>query len=186
MASFSIDEYIVKIDQFLGALESNIPSITLRLGLAALADVKNRIIEFGVDSNGNAVPGYSETPVPAFFYFDKSPTSAGRAFIEEKSAAGELVSYKEFREVNSRPTEHKTYSFTGRMWADVGPVFTGKTGKNLYLVEITGRTQETRDLLLYNSVRDGIDLLGVTIPEQAELQRQGDIDLTRLVKQYLE
>lgn len=107
-------------------LTTRLISINEKMALDATALIKDRLLNTGVNAKGNSFGEYSTNELPAFFFKDKSLNKSGEDFYlsattkKKKDDKRKGISYKEWREANNRPTDHKTFSFSGTTLKDVG------------------------------------------------------------------
>lgn len=132
------NEFTSAVEKLSKELTANIPSINEKMALDATAMIKDRLVNTGIDAQGNSLGSYSKNEIPLFFKkngkvmapFSSSLNQGGEklflSVIKENKArrkAGEKlrgISYEQWREANNRPTDHVTLSFTGQTLKDVG------------------------------------------------------------------
>jgi len=110
------------VTQLAQELVKELPVINEKAALNVYAMVKNRIINDGTIGENKSLGGYSDNPLPAFFFKDKAANSSGEAAYKKAKKSGEGISYKDWRAANNRPTDHKTLSFTGTTFNDIGVI----------------------------------------------------------------
>lgn len=103
-------------------LIKELPIINEKAALNAYAMMKNRITEEGTIGENKSLGGYSDNPLPAFFFKDKAENDQGEAAYLKAKKSGEGISYKKWREANNRLTDHKRLSFTGTTLNDIGVI----------------------------------------------------------------
>lgn len=150
--------------------------------LNMIALIKLRVINSGERADGGKFSKYSEALVP-YWYFGsslKNPDFNVKAKQKELLAkVGYFASYKDWRQINHRPTDMKNFSFTNALWASIVPVVVFETDG---ITDVEIRSNDT----LYNdtvipalSRREGINILEAN-PYELILLR--DAELARLEK----
>lgn len=89
----------------------------------ALDAISSRVINRGVDSEGNSFPPYSKNPLPTFFFLTGKLGKKKTTRSDENKAVKDFVkqygrqtSYENWREFHGLPTDKKNFSFTNEMW----------------------------------------------------------------------
>jgi len=131
------------------------------LDLSAL--IQQRIVQTGESAEGATFTPYSDTPLPAFFYKDKSRSSSAEAAVTALETEDELLSYKEFRVLNGLKGSPKNFEFTGEMWRGV-VVAPDQSGALASLI-IKGGNPTSADRLRWGS---GLEKTNLLRPSKAE------------------
>jgi len=187
--SLSLDEYIDNLGKFLNIVSDELPVVMSEGAVSMKTEIQNRIQEQGLDDQNNPLQygsgtPYSEKDIPAFFYKNAETLNAGAtSYVDEQIESGEGISYKDWREANNLQTDHVDLTFTGNMWKRIG-LTSVKTGQNIAIVTIEGRTDEAQEKLFFNSVRYG-DILQPNKDELDELEFIVDTRLQNLATKYL-
>lgn len=203
-----IDEFVKKVEIFLTALPQEVARVNDGIALSIIPDITERLISKGVDGKGKAMGQYSTNPLPSFFFKHKGLGSGADekfAALEKRKrkAEGEAykgVSYKEFRELNNRPTDHVTLSFSGDTLSDIGVISERQEG-NVIITTIGARGTKTKakydasgakkgentseQILDFLGERYGNDLLTVNAQEEEFMATILDDELQMLVNKYL-
>jgi len=107
-------------------LAKELPTINEKAALNAYGMVKNRVINDGTIGENKSLGGYSDNPLPTFWFIGKSANKSGdkalAKALEKENGKEKGISYKRWREANNRPTDHKTLSFTGTTFNDIGVI----------------------------------------------------------------
>jgi hypothetical protein len=159
----SIDAAISSIEK----IERNIGNVAdlARVPALDLAQaVAHRVIEEGRDYEGAKFSPYSDEPLPAFFYFNRSANRAGEAKVRAAAKEKRGVSYRAFRAFNNRPTDIKNFSFTNQMWGGFGVVEVGGTG-GLLTVTLGSKNPEAAKKIAHNSEREGKSIIRPSLEE---------------------
>lgn len=178
-----------KIQKFTSVLIDEMPRINESVALNAYALVRDRIINKGTTGTGKDLGGYSENPLPLFFYKGKSLNSSGEAAIEKAKKEHRGLSYKDFREANKRPTDHVTLNFSGDMWKDIGVVKQVVSGTKIVTVigakntksRTSGSRSVTTDDIMEGHYDHYGDFLEVNDQEEELLARTYDAKLQELI-----
>lgn len=154
-------------------------------GADAAALVEQRIVERGEKAEGGRLSPYSNKGAPAYLYFGRSRNASGEAAVRRKAKARELVSYREFRQLNGLNTNVKNLQFTGEMWQGFGVVSVRPVRPGVVVVTLGGKNARTTTLLGYHNQREATD---VTKPSRAEIElitRAMNERLLRIVQRNL-
>lgn len=173
-----------QLNAFTTALVTELPVINESVAMNARALIVDRIINEGKTPRGS-LGNYSNHELPAFFFNGKSLNSGGDAAIEKAKKEHRGLSYLEFREANSRPTDHVTTSFSGDTWKDVGVVKQVVDGNKIITTVGAKNTKNrsgksTDDILSYLGERYG-DLLEATKEEENKLATTYDVMIQGLI-----
>lgn len=181
--ALDIDEFIVKFDELTNNIGAALPDITQTAALGAIALIKGRVQEKGENPDGQSYGGYSETEVPAFFYYNKATNESGRKIIKDRQKEKRGLSYKDFKAANNgeESVRVKNFTFTGDMWRNTNIISTGFDGNFKYKVEVGGKTDFAADKLEWNTERDG-DILNVSEQEEKIITETSQEEVDRIIK----
>lgn len=163
----SIDEAYNKADALERLLLQRLSDIVQVAALDLAADIANRVIETGEAADGARFTPYSEKPLPAFFYLNRSANTAGEAKVKQAIKKKEPVSYKQFRGFNNRPVDIKNFSFRNLMWKAFGTKSVQSSG-GILVVTLGMNNPEAAKKLEYNNKREGKNIIE---PSPDELKR---------------
>lgn len=201
MADLSINQFKDKLATMLAALPKEVQTINNGLALSAIPLIVNRLVDLGVDGAGKKMGNYSTNPLPTFFYLHKGLGSGADAKLEalvkkrkkEQGKDFKGISYKEFREINNRPTNFVTLSFTGETLGDIGVlsniinglVIVTTIGEQNKVSKKSGnKTITTQQVLEYLSERYGTNLLALNEEEETQIANAFDIELGNVFNKY--
>ena len=153
-----INDIRLTVQRQRAALLAALQPEALRAGADAAALVENRIVTKGEKSEGGRLSPYSDNPVPAFFYFNRSRNNTGESAVRKKAKNREGLSYREFRQLNGLNTGTKNLEFTGEMWQGFGVVQVRTIRPGIVEVTIGGKNERTRSLLGYHSERENTEI----------------------------
>lgn len=159
-----LDDFIKRINETQNAIQREAERKVLEAGADLAALVINRVIQTGKDSNGNQFTPYSNVPVPAFFYFNRSRTGSAESAIRAKAKKRESVSYSDFRRINNLNTNIKNFEFTGAMWRSFRPLSVQVTG-GVYRVTIGVSNATEAQKLEWLSEQEGKSIVKPTADE---------------------
>lgn len=203
--AIDIKKFNENVNRFLIALPRNVQRINKTLALSAIPLIKKRLIDKGVTGEGRSLGKYSERPLsPSMLIPQALGTGADRkiqAEIKKQQKAGLPVgiSYKKFREINNRPTDHVTLSFTGETLNDISitqqvifgssaiTTIESKNSKTKKVYNKKGKqtgSVGTGDVLERLGERYG-DILSLTPQEEKEISEAFNDELQALIDQYL-
>lgn len=207
-AGLDINAYALKVQAMLNDLPEGVQRINDGLALSAIPLIVNRLVDLGVDGKGKKLGNYSTNPLPTFFYLHKGTGSGADAKLDalvkkrrkEEGEAFKGISYKEFREINNRPTNFITLSFTGETLGDLGVtnnVVNGlvvvttvaaqnKVSKAKYDAKGNNAGQITTEQILdYLGERFGENILALSEEEEEQMANAYDIELQKFINQHL-
>lgn len=206
----NIEQYRERVNSFLTALPGEVTRINNALALSAIAEVRRRLIDTGIDGTGKSLGTYSTNPLPTFFFANKGTGSGADTKLDalvkrkQKQAknTGEKfkgVSYKEFRELNNLPTVHVTLSFTGETLGDLGVISEAVSGEKI-ITTIGAKNSKTKakynakgqkvgeetteQVLDHLGERYGENVLAVNPEEEKMLAAALDDELQKLFDKY--
>lgn len=208
----NITEFNSKLNSFLSALPDELVRINNGLALSAIAEVRRRLIDTGVDGSGKSLGAYSTNPLPTFFFKNKGTGSGADsrfdALVKSKQKqarnTGEKfkgVSYKEFRQLNNLPTAHVTLSFTGETLGDLGVIKEAISGEKVITTIGAKNTktkaqynakgqkvgeETTEEVLDHLGERYGEDILAVNPEEEKMLEAALDDEIQKLANKFFE
>jgi hypothetical protein len=205
----NINDFQARVRNMLNALPDRSARINDGLAQSAVPMIVNRLIDLGQDGNGKPLGDYSDKPLPTFFYLHKGTGSGADKKLEQKIKSERKkkgknfkgISYKDFRELNNRPTAHVTLSFTGETLGDLGVTKTVHEGGNVVstiesLNTVTKAvynakgekkgSNTTQDILDFLGARYGENILALTDEEEKKLSAALDVELDNFIKEYLE
>lgn len=147
-----------------------------------LATVKSRIIETGVDADGNPMGDnegptpYSDKVVPYWFYANKPSNRNAKDQAEKmRKKVGYFASYADWRRQHDLPVDKVTTVFTGEMWKVINPEEV-EHNENMTVIEITARDDYNQSKLGFVSNQYG-DLLRLN---EEELTMLNEDNLARI------
>lgn len=162
------------------------------IALDSLAAIKKRVQDKGENAQGQTYEPYSTNDLPAWYYLGKSRgeqlAGGGRTYsgsgysvpfkkmVKQQSKAGKGFSkqgwsYKEWREANNLQTEHKDFSFTGKMWKNVKVALSKGDSEVTYRIAPTG-TDEIQKMEWNEDQQGEILALSDSEKESAELRAE--------------
>lgn len=174
---------VQQIDALKERILAELPAQAKTAGADLAALVKNRVVQTGINAEGQAFSPYSEREVPAYLYFGRSRSQQGETRVRAKAKKREGVSYREFRELNNLNTDKKNFEFTGEMWRGV-EVQESRQGR-VSVVVITGGSSAVKDKLRYATEQEKINILKPSKEEVRVIQNNLSGWLTGLLKSEL-
>ena len=157
MADFNVNEFKEGVDNLFKNIAEGLPNITQIIAKDAIAVVKNRIQERGVDSEGSTFPAYSE------------------AYKKKKANS----------KTGNKNTSYRDFTASGDMLRRLDIVSAGdESGK--YVVRVGGKTDDAQDKIDGNSFGNGKwegvgDILEVSDKEQEGFQETMDDELQKII-----
>ena len=203
----NIEEYDKNVIKFLNQLPRNVQRINRSLALTTIPLIKKRLIDQGVTGEGKSLGKYSEKPLsPGLLLNSGLGIGADKkvqSYLKQQKKANPespaTISYKKFRELNNRPTEHVTLSFTGETLNDISII--SNTIQGSYVItEVASRNSKSKDVYNKKGKKTGTvgtgdvleslgdrygDLLSLTPKEEQEIAEAFDDEIQTLIDQYL-
>lgn len=142
--------------------------------------IYNRIAKYGLDPQGSKMSPYSTKEMLVSRKY--MSISAYNKIASSKKKRKELTwvtynksrlfvlpfGYKQFRELHGRQTQHVDYTFTGKLWANIG-IIEGTSRPNDGLIYIGAKSPEKRDVIESLIKRRGV-FLNVTKEDKMKLK----------------
>ena len=186
------EEFKAKQQQFNQALLTELPRINESIAKNAYALIRDRIINEGKKGDGSSLGKYSDTELPLFFYKGKSLNAGGEKAIEKAKKERRGLSYEDFREANNRPTDHKTFNFSGQMWRDIdvikqqvqGGVIITTVGAKNTIARTSGNKTIDTDTIMEGLRDQSGDFLAVSQSEEDLLAITYDTELQKLIDKH--
>lgn len=204
----TVEEFKSRVQNMLLNLPEEVQRLNDSLALSAIPLIVNRLTDLGEDGKGKKLGSYSTNALPTFFYLHRGTGSGADAKLDaavkrkrkEQGKDFKGISYKEFREINNRPTNFVTLSFTGETLADIGVVSNvvngfvvlttvdaqGKSTKQQYDAKGNPKgTITSAEILDFLSERFGENLLALNEQEEEQMVVAYDQGLQGIVNKYL-
>lgn len=156
----SYAQHLRNIKACIAELQSSRADETAKIMADDVALVKRRVINEGKLSDGSSTGGYSEAKVPYWFHGGNEYTkkhadfNIGNKKKELLKKVGYFTSYKDWREINNRPTAFKNFSFTGYMWKKVAAMLTNNTATTSTYVVGSPET-DVQEIIDFNTAKSG-------------------------------
>jgi hypothetical protein len=162
----TLQEAIQRTEETRYALRDKLPQIYMVAGMDALAFIRNRVIERGINDDDQAFSPYSDKELPAFFHYGRGYGSQVEAAVKalDKENGNKGVSYKKVREIANRRTDIKNFSFTQAMWNNISVRPIVRAGNTVIVIGPTNPDQIKK--LEYVGIREKRQILRLTKDEQ--------------------
>lgn len=194
----TLDEYNREFNDTVKEIENSIATNMVYLGQDALLAIKERVINEGVNAEGQKYAPYSTRPTltncSALTTSACSRVAGSKAKRKELSwvtleRGGKKVKlfvlpggYKQFREIHGRQTDHVSFLFNGRMWSNIG-IVSNQSDHQRGTVIIAAKTEEDARKLEGNTKRKG-DILDLSITEQERLIERFNLNTLKIFKEH--
>ena len=173
--------------------------IITEVAVNALTLLRERVIKTGVNAKGDKFAPYSTKPM---FFSCKTfiKKSACEALLSTKDKRKKLDwrtvgvgteqmrplpmlkgGYKEWRELNTRPTSWVDFSVTNRMWNNIQ--VRSKTDHHMMGIAVIGAVEETEKKKLAGNTKRRGDILDLSMAEQATLLRIFGLEELKIFKE---
>jgi len=140
-------------------IETGLPELAATIASQdTIAQISNRVIETGIDKDGDLFSSYSENEVPASSFLGKGYNAGLEAKLKSLSKKGIRISYKGLRSEAGLKTAFKNFSFSTEMWKGFGLKRTEHTPKGFTLF-LGGKTSYSQDLIDKHSEYEGVDII---------------------------
>ena len=140
------------------------------IGADLAAQIANRVISTGEDSQGGKFSPYSTKDGPAWWYFGRSVNAGGEAKVRAAAKKREGVSYSDFRLFNNRGVANKNFFFSGELWRHFGVKSVAYSG-GIYTLLVGGKTQASEEKIGW---MNGQERRSIIAPNRAEKGRAAD------------
>lgn len=194
----TLDEYNREFNDAVKDIENSIAKNMVYLGQDALAAIKERVIQEGVNAEGQKFTPYSTRPT--LTNCSAMTTAACSRIAGSKKKRKELSwvtlersgrkirlfvlpgGYKQFRELHGRQTDHVSFYFNGRMWSNIGIVSNQGDHQNGTVI-LAAKTEEDARKLEGNTKRKG-DILDLSLEEQNRLIERFNLETLNIFKEH--
>jgi hypothetical protein len=178
-----IKEFKQRLQALAEIARAKLPDIATTLTITAKALAERRIKEQGFNAQ------YSDTQIPAWFFDGKELNGQGTKFLEQHGvfAKGKgpgkkgkkkdkapltkeerLANWKEFRQAQGLPIGFVDLTYSGKMFAAMGPL-TVQINNNIYSAPLGAGNKQAQSEMNYNFIRYG-DFIGIALqPEDFNL-----------------
>jgi hypothetical protein len=192
------DEYNREFDRAVVDVQKQQGQTMVYLGNDALSLLKQRVQEEGKDAKGKQFDPYSTTPT--LTNCSAMNTSACSRIAGSKTKRRELSwvtlerggkmvklfelpgGYKQFKELHGRQTGHVDFTFTGRMWNNIG-IVSNAGDHNAGTVIIGAKTEEDKKKLEGNTKRKG-EILDLSQSEIDTLKERFNLKVLQVFKEH--
>ena len=159
----TVQEMITAIDGVIKDIRETSTQNLGALSMDTVARVSKRVIEKQTNANGSSFGPYSQTKLPAFFYYSTARRiKKGLNEIIALAKEGKLLTYTEFRALLGFSNSSKSFELSGEMWAGYGIV---SVNFDTETILIGGRTRGAEQKMIWNSTREGINIIAVSAEE---------------------
>jgi len=203
----NIEQFNNNVTRFLVQLPLNVQSINKSLALSSIPLIKKRLIDDGITGEGKNLGKYSDRPMSPGLVINNSLGIGADKKVQKylkdqtKSNPGTAptISYKKFRELNNRPTQHVTLSFTGETLNDVSIISNVITGSKVITL-VASKNSKSKDVYNKKGKKTGTvgtgdvldslgdrygDILSLTKQEEQEIAEAFDDSIQELINKYL-
>jgi len=165
-----LNDFAKDFQESLNLVQSKLGETMVKIGSDALALIKKRVQEEGVDAKGKKFPPYSTEPMLVGCKSFKKK-SCDSFFGAEKNKQHEWVTlkrgeknyrlavleggYQELRrmELGGKNAEVVNFTYTGAMWGDVS-IISGPSEHDAGTVVLGAKDQEQKEILYHNTQRN--------------------------------
>lgn len=186
----TIEEYSRRFDDILRQVQTDLGTTMVKIGQTALARIRQRVQEEGIDAKGKGFPPYSVEPMlvgcksfrrkDCTKFFGKEKNKQHRWVTIKRGEENYHLAvleggYRELRDISlGRGAGDKVnFSFTNAMWGDIH-VISNASEHDKGTVIIGALRQEEKDKLYYNTERNkkkgGLEILDLSETEINELK----------------
>lgn len=130
--ALNINEFNDRVNKMVADLPAAMEEINIIVAKSAIPLITNRLTNKGETAEGKSLGTYSDNPLNVMLFSGKSLGSGAEKKVNDYAKKNQgKISYKKFRELNNRPTDHVTLSFSGQTLADIGVLSTEKQGQKV-------------------------------------------------------
>lgn len=131
----TVEGFSDQVQRLLQDARASQREINARIAKTALSLVRDRVINTGIDANGNSFGKYSTNELPGFWFVGKglskgADTKLASELKKQRKAGNKRpgISYEKWRDMNNLQTDHKDFKFTGDTWKDIDVLETQISG----------------------------------------------------------
>lgn len=181
----SITEAVQRFERARAEVKAQLPAIFMLAGLDALAVIKLRVQNTGINEDNQPYSDYSDNPLPAFFHYGRGYGSGVEEKVKKKNKENDYkgVSYRDVREFAGKPTSFKNFSMTQAMWNDIG-VRLERQGDGTAVV-VGPKTESERKKLAYVGEQEGRPILRLADQEMNDILQDTGTRVIRIINQAI-
>lgn len=162
----SLEDNIKRFEDAIKFIEEQLPKKAQAIAsLDLVAMVTNRVVQDGKDYRGQSFSAYSDIKIEAKEFIGKSRVASVDKKIREMAKKNQLISYKEFRQMNNLEISKKNFEFTGEMWRKFGLLSFTVNGYS-FKISIGGTTAEAQRKIDENSYSENESIIEATQEER--------------------
>lgn len=192
----TLKEYNERLGNAADDVESSLSDTMVTLGTEALAIIKQRVQQEGIDAQGKKFDKYSDDPT--LTNCSAMTTSACSRIAGSKQKRKDLKwvtlkrggknvklfqlpkGYKQFRELHGRQTGFVDFTFFGRLWSSM-KIISNKTQHDSGFVEVGPSTSDQLKILEGNVARKG-QILDLSDAEVQEIADRFEIETLNIMR----
>lgn len=197
--TMDINELNQKLDSLVEDVNQNIGNTMVQIGSEALVYVRDRVMNSGINAEGQKYEPYSTKPMLVGCKGFKNKANCSRVFGKKKNKDLKWVTldrtnnegkkirlavldggYKEFRQLNDLQTGFVDFSFSGRMWANI-KIKSDQSEHSNGVVRIGATTEEDNKKLEGNTRRKG-DILKLSANEIESIRKSFAVNITQSIE----
>ncbi len=169
-----LSEYRESLAKAIAELNATRQRDALDVVREGLALTKLRVINTGVNAEGNGFKPYSRRVLPWFFFGSSYGKDGIRSldFDREKKVEGlkkkfpKGASYFDWRQFTGRVSPFKNFSFSNQMWASIRANIIKVTARSVTLEVVSSIKKFTEVIIPAHNRREGINILQTTDQER--------------------
>lgn len=197
--TMDINELNQKLDNLVEDANQNMGNTMVQIGSEALVYVRDRVMNSGINAEGQKYEPYSTKPMLVGCKGFKNKANCSRVFgkeknkdlkwvtLERKNVEGKKIrlavldgGYKEFRNLNDLQTGFVDFAFSGRMWANI-KIKSDQSEHNSGVVRIGATTEEDNKKLEGNTKRRG-DILKLSKNEIESISKSFAMNIEQSIE----
>ena len=192
----TIPELNQKLDSLVNDITQNLGTTMVQVGSEALVYVRERVMNSGIDAEGQKYEPYSTRPMLANCSSMTGNACSRIASSKEKRKELKWVTikrgdknirlfelpqgYKQYRELHGKQTGFVDFSFSGRMWSNI-KIKSDQSEHNSGIVRIGATTEEDNKKLEGNTKRRG-DILKLSKSEIENIKSSFAMNITQSIE----
>lgn len=163
--ALNLDQFNAKVDSMFTRLPQAMERVNILMAQSAIPLITQRLTNEGKTAEGKSLGKYSDKPISALFFIGRGLGSGADERVKNYASKNKgKISYEKVRELNSRPTNHVTLSFSGETLADIGILNTSIQGLRVKTI-VGSRDRKHKDIVNKKGKKIGEKTTGQVLEE---------------------
>jgi hypothetical protein len=161
----NLNDFNSKVDAMLNDLPGAMTKVNVLMAQTAIPLIRKRLSDRGQTAEGKSLGTYSDRPMSALFFIGRGLGSGADKKVHDYANKNEgKISYKKYRELNNRPTDHVRLSFSGETLDDIG-VLSSTVNGNVVKTVVGSLERHSKDVVNKKGKKIGTKTTGDVLDE---------------------